>query len=238
MTVSELVNCFSHSCVVAVSGNTSATYTICTVLLSSDRAISEIKNGIIPSIKFLFLGEVIHLEIRKASKQDIADIAKVYVDGWRTTYRGLVPNQYLDELSYEEAEKRWNQFLDNENDPFMYVALNGEGKIVGFASGRSIEEKHFTGELYALYLLQDCRGLGVGRQLVSAVARHFKENGIHSMLVWVMEQNKSGLGFYKRMGGKEYIRRTSTFGETVVDDVAYGWNDISVLYDEELNKTN
>ncbi|WP_255260210.1 hypothetical protein [Bacillus cereus] len=40
------------------------------------------------------------------------------------------------------------------------------------------------------------------------------------------------------MSGKEYIRRTSTFGETVVDDVAYGWNDISVLNDTELNKTN
>ncbi|AJH76067.1 hypothetical protein WAG12_10805 [Bacillus cereus] len=58
------------------------------------------------------------------------------------------------------------------------------------------------------------------------------------MLVWGMEQNKSGIDFYKRMNGKEYTRRTSTFGETVVDDVAYGWNDILVLYDTELNKTN
>jgi ribosomal protein S18 acetylase RimI-like enzyme len=181
---------------------------------------------------------VIYLEIRKASKQDIEGIAKVYVDGWKTTYQGLVSDQYLDELSYKKAEKRWNAFLDNENEPFMYVAMNSEGKIVGFASGRSIEEKHFTGELYALYLLQDCRGLGVGKQLVSAVARHFKESGIHSILVWVMEKNKVGTGFYKRMGGTEYIRRTSTFGETVVDDVAYGWNDISLLYDGEHNKVN
>ncbi|EEK53056.1 GNAT family N-acetyltransferase [Bacillus sp. ISTL8] len=181
---------------------------------------------------------MVHLKIRKVSKQDIEVVAKVYVDGWKTTYRGLVPDQYLDKLSYEEAEKRWNQFLDKENESFIYVAMNDKGKIVGFASGRSNEEKHFTGELYALYLLQDCRAFGVGRQLLSAVARHFKESGIHSMLVWGMEQNKSGLGFYKRMSGKEYIRRTSTFGETVVDDVAYGWNDISVLYDTELNKTN
>ncbi|GAA3314289.1 hypothetical protein GCM10020331_006450 [Ectobacillus funiculus] len=50
-------------------------------------------------------------KLEKASKQDIEGVAKVYVDGWRTTYRGLVPNQYLDELSYEEAEKRWNQFF-------------------------------------------------------------------------------------------------------------------------------
>lgn len=49
------------------------------------------------------------------------------------------------------------------------------------------------------------------------------------MMVWVMKQNKSGLGFYERMGGKEYIHRTSTFGGTVVEDVAYAWKEISDL---------
>jgi hypothetical protein len=31
-------------------------------------------------------------------------VARVYVDGWKTTYRGLVLEDYVDELSYEEAE--------------------------------------------------------------------------------------------------------------------------------------
>ncbi|UNJ81329.1 GNAT family N-acetyltransferase (plasmid) [Bacillus sp. CMF21] len=169
------------------------------------------------------------MEIRKASKEDLKQVSRVYVDSWRTTYRGLVPDDYLKELSYEEAEKRWIDFSDNENEPFIYVAINDEGKIIGFASGKSIDEKNFDGELYSLYLLQECRGLGVGRQLVSAIAKHFKEKGIYSMMVWVMKQNKSGLGFYERMGGIEYIHRISTFGGTKVEDVAYGWKDISVI---------
>lgn len=53
------------------------------------------------------------------------------------------------------------------------------------------------------------------------------------MMVWVMERNKSGLGFYERMGGKEYLRRKSEFGGMVVDDVACGWKDVSVLCMEE-----
>lgn len=171
------------------------------------------------------------MEIRQASRQDIAGIAKVYVDGWQTTYQGLVPDSYLNGLSYEEAEERWNQFLDTGHEPFIYVVINGEGSMAGFAAGRSMEGEPSAGELYALYLRQECRGLGTGRQLVAAVARHFQESGIDSMLVWVMEQNKSGLGFYERLGGKEYSRRTSTFGETVVDDVAYVWRDISILYE-------
>ncbi|PEC22861.1 GNAT family N-acetyltransferase [Bacillus cereus] len=169
------------------------------------------------------------MEIRKANKEDIKGVSRVYVDSWKTTYRGLVPDNYLDELSYEDAEKRWIDFLNNKNEPFIYVAINDTGKIIGFASGKSIDEKNFDGELYSLYLLQECRGLGVGRQLVSAIAKHFKEKGIYSMMVWVMKQNKSGLGFYKRMGGKEYIHRTSTFGGTVVEDVAYAWKEISEL---------
>ena len=169
------------------------------------------------------------MEIRKASKEDIKHVSKVYVDSWRTTYQGLVPDDYLKELSYDDAEKSWIDFLNNENEPFIYVAINDIGKIIGFASGKSINEKNFDGELYSLYLLQECRGLGVGRKLISAIAKHFKERDIHSMLVWVMKQNKSGLGFYERMGGKEYIHRTSTFGGTKVEDVAYGWQDISVL---------
>lgn len=169
------------------------------------------------------------MEIKIASKEDIKDVSRVYVDSWRTTYRGLVPDDYLDELSYEDAEKRWIDFLNNENEPFIYVAINDTGKIIGFASGKSIDENNFYGELYSLYLLQESRGLGVGRQLVSAIAKHFKEKGISSMMVWVMKQNKSGLGFYERMGGKEYIHRTSTFGRAVVEDVAYRWKNISEL---------
>ncbi|PGM62080.1 GNAT family N-acetyltransferase [Bacillus paramycoides] len=169
------------------------------------------------------------MEIRKANKEDIKGVSRVYVDSWRTTYRGLVPDDYLDELSYEDAEKSWIDFLNNKNEPFIYVAINDTGKIIGFASGKSIDEKNFDGELYSLYLLQECRGLGVGRQLVSAIAKHFKEKGIYSMMVWVMKQNKSGLGFYERMGGKEYIHRTSTFGGTVVEDVAYAWKEVSKL---------
>ena len=173
------------------------------------------------------------MKIKIASKEDIKAVARVYVDGWRTTYHGLVPDDYLDRLSYEEAEQRWLHFLNNENGSFIYTATNDAGKVIGFASGKSIDDEYFDGELYALYLLQECRGFGIGRQLVSAIAKHFIEKGIDSMMVWVMEQNKSGLGFYERIGGKQYLRRKSEFGGMVIDDVAYGWKDVSVLCMEE-----
>lgn len=172
---------------------------------------------------------MINLKIIKASEEEIKNIARIYVNSWRTTYHGLVPDDYLDNLSYQEAEQKWFNFLNNKNEPFIYIAINHAGKMIGFAAGKSIDDEKFEGELYALYLLKESRGLGVGKRLVSAIAKHFKEEGITSMMVWVMEQNKSGLGFYERMGGKKYLCRKSEFGEMVVDDVAYGWKEVSVL---------
>lgn len=169
------------------------------------------------------------MEIREANKEDIKSIARVYVDSWRNTYHGFVPKDYLDKLTYEDAEEKWIDFLNNEHEPFIYVSLNDAGDVIGFASGKTTDERNFDGELYSLYLSKESRGLGIGRKLISAIARHFKEKGINSLIVWVMKQNKSGLGFYERMGGKEYIHRTSMFGGTIVEDVAYGWKDISAL---------
>lgn len=101
---------------------------------------------------------MIRLKIKRASEVDIKAVARVYVDGWRTTYHGLVPDDYLDRLSYEEAEQKWLNFLIHENEPFIYIAMNDAGKIIGFAAGKSIDDENFNGELYSLYLLQECRG--------------------------------------------------------------------------------
>lgn len=169
------------------------------------------------------------MEIRIGCKNDVKNISEVYVDSWRITYRGLVPDDYLDKLSYIETEKKWMDFLNNEKENFIFVVSNEVGNIIGFASGRSIGEKDFGGELYSLYLLQECREKGLGRLLVKTIAKHFKEKGIDSMMVWVMKNNELGLGFYKNIGGKAYNERTSTFGGAEVKDVAFGWNDISVL---------
>ncbi|MCY9076700.1 GNAT family N-acetyltransferase, partial [Bacillus inaquosorum] len=45
--------------------------------------------------------------LREAKVEDIKDIAKVHVDSWGTTYRGIVPADYLNSLNYKEFEDKW-----------------------------------------------------------------------------------------------------------------------------------
>ncbi|MGW6666417.1 hypothetical protein [Peribacillus sp. NPDC055009] len=43
-----------------------------------------------------------------------------------------------------KMEKRWIDFFYNENEPFIYVAINDTGKIIGFASGLSPADSEKT----------------------------------------------------------------------------------------------
>ncbi|TYR80598.1 GNAT family N-acetyltransferase [Priestia megaterium] len=168
------------------------------------------------------------MKIKKADDTYTKEIARIYVDSWRTTYKGLVPDAYLDSLSYEESKLKWTDFLEQQ-DSIIYVALNSDQQVVGFASAQRATDVNYDGELYSLYLLKEDQGYGIGKQLVSAITTEFLSKGFRSMMVWAMKQNHSATSFYQRLGGRIIAERLSTFGEKIVEDVAYGWDDLTLL---------
>lgn len=168
--------------------------------------------------------------IRAAEPEDADAIARVHVDSWRTTYRGLVPDPYLDGMSLQEYEVRWRRMLNEyAATNHTFVASVG-GEIVGFAScGRERDQDPiYLGELYAIYLLQDQQRRGLGRRLVSAVAERLIELDYRSMLVWVLAPNPAR-GFYEALGGAFVRARQMEIGGESKEEVGYGWLDAAVL---------
>ena len=51
------------------------------------------------------------MKIRKAKLVDAKGIAHVHMDSWLATYRGIVPDTYLDQISYGAREELWNDNL-------------------------------------------------------------------------------------------------------------------------------
>jgi hypothetical protein len=43
--------------------------------------------------------------IRRARKNDIETISKIYIDSRRRTYKNILPSDYLNSLTYAQAEK-------------------------------------------------------------------------------------------------------------------------------------
>jgi GNAT superfamily N-acetyltransferase len=169
--------------------------------------------------------------IRTAGPGDAAGIARVHVDGWRSTYAGIVPQAFLDNLSYAQREAYWRRLLEAEKgEHCLFVADDAAHGIVGFSHGATERTGHpvYVGELYALYVLGPFQGRGLGRALTLAVVEWFIERGIRSMLVWVLAKNPTRR-FYEALGGQLVEVKRICIGEAELEEVAYGWTDITRL---------
>ncbi|WP_203247131.1 GNAT family N-acetyltransferase [Sporosarcina beigongshangi] len=170
--------------------------------------------------------------IRKAELEDAVGIAKVHVDSWRTTYKGIVPDTYLASLSYESREKIWMNGIEQNN---VYIVEDDNGQIVGFASGgkeRTGKYEAYVGELYAIYLLEAQQGNGLGRKLVQTVVDDLKEKKLNSMLIWALKENPA-CRFYETLGGKEVDTAEIEIEGKKLSEIAYGWDDLTNLKGRE-----
>lgn len=178
----------------------------------------------------------VRLNIRRAVVTDAPAIATVHVDAWKTAYRGVVPEDYLANLSYSEREARWSATLSDPAN-LVFVAEDSFPKspekwMMGFCSGganRSIKtDPDYAGELGAIYILEEYRGRGTGSALVRYLVRALVERGYTSMLVWVLARNPYRR-FYEKLGG-EYIRSQEIeIGGETFEEAAYGWRDLEIL---------
>ncbi|HBC45854.1 MAG TPA: GNAT family N-acetyltransferase [candidate division Zixibacteria bacterium] len=171
------------------------------------------------------------MRIRLAKVDDASAISIVHINSWRSSYRGIVPDQVLDSLDYVRNGSRWREMLSNLGEmKCFFVAEDDDGRIIGFAiGGPNREEKTgFNGELYAIYLLKEYQGKGVGKKLVENVAYWLSRHKYNSMLVWVLEKNPAKY-FYESLGARPVGRKKIEIGNAPLDELSYGWPDLSIL---------
>jgi ribosomal protein S18 acetylase RimI-like enzyme len=159
--------------------------------------------------------------IRRASVADARAIAHVQVAGWKATYSGIVPQEFLDSLDEETRATSWREHLERGGNSF-FVAETRE-LAFGFACGGTIREPlgDCDAELYAIYLLPAFQKQGAGRQLVHALAADLRHGGFKRIAVWVLELNPA-VSFYKRMGGIQLAREQIEIGGALLGDLAFG----------------
>ena len=45
------------------------------------------------------------ISVHRAALQDTTAIARIHVDAWRTTYKGIMTDEFLSNLSYERRQR-------------------------------------------------------------------------------------------------------------------------------------
>ncbi len=172
------------------------------------------------------------MKVREASLPDTTGIARVHVDGWRNAYRGIVPENILDGLSYEQKERQWEEtFRRTTHQEFVYVAEDETGHIIGFASGGPALDNNdfqYRGELFTLYILETYQRQGLGHRLFFQVVERLLTLELTSMLIWVLAENPARR-FYEALGGNLVKTGNYEIKGVKLQQVAYGWSDLTQL---------
>lgn len=170
--------------------------------------------------------------IRPAEPADARPIAHVQTESWRSTYKDIISADFLANMDVERRAAVWHTGLTNPTHRSCYfVAEDEHGQVIGFACGGPEHNSHpiYRSELFAIYILDNYQGQGIGRRLVQAVALWLHEHHYRNLLIWVLVRNPIGIGFYEALGGQRVDQKSIVIGGETLDEYGYGWLDIMTL---------
>jgi len=138
--------------------------------------------------------------------REIQGKAYVHWKAWHEAYPGLVSADYLDKLTLARCEEMARRWTDG-----ILVAKDGD-RVVGFVGcGDRGDEAPGVGEVFALYVLRQYYGTGLGRRLMEAALEQL--HGYEEICLWVLKENARAIRFYRKCGFRP--DGTETFSERI-----------------------
>lgn len=168
--------------------------------------------------------------IRAAKEADVKAIAEVYVETWRSTYAGILPDKVLIEMSPERQMVMWARAIRHVGGPakeFILVLEDAQAGVIGVGSCGFNRDRasSYGGEVYTLYVHPDHQNQGHGEHLLAGLFDIMIAQGFKTGLIWVLRANPSRF-FYEVMNGKRVGEREEKLWGTVLGEIAYGWGDL------------
>jgi GNAT superfamily N-acetyltransferase len=141
------------------------------------------------------------LSLRAATIADAALIASIHTTSWRATYRGLLPDAFLDGEVAQERADWWEARMGapgGERRMVLIAVLDDEP--IGFVCVERQPESAWGVLLDNLHALPGYQGIGVGKLLMRAARDWAREQGETQLHLYVLEGNRPAIAFYERQG--------------------------------------
>ena len=164
--------------------------------------------------------------IRNVKQEDLWSVSSIVVEGWKSAYRGIIEDDFLDSLNIEDNYNR--RLEDYKENGFIVAEVNNE--VVGFCRYTinnlfSQDVKDIDCELCAIYVKPDLKKQGIGKVLFNYV---IQENNNKNMILWCLKENYNSRKFYEKMGGILYDENEIEKGGKKYKEVGYRY-DLSKL---------
>ncbi len=150
-------------------------------------------------------------ETRETVLRDIAEVKRVWLQSYKTTYSEPFSQSNLDSRTLGKYIGNLKQSFTQENlgnDQYLFVAELETGKMVGYAyCGRNIyPDIEFDSVLYELYLLKEYQGHKIGSELFNRSKSRLFEQGYQTMFLWCVEEIPSCKFYDKKLGERVKIK--------------------------------
>lgn len=167
------------------------------------------------------------MDIISATFKNLDDIAKLYVHNHKTTYKGLLSDEYLNSLTVEGAKARWSDYLNNDKNKIWVVFDNDI--FIAFAAGTEDPEIENTWYLDSLHVSENARGRGVGTALVESMGRYAAESGYEAMSICVVKGNVNAENLYTKLGAEPYKQFKDDFENTTSNSDKLLWKNLIIF---------
>ncbi|HSI84216.1 MAG: N-acetyltransferase family protein [Candidatus Methylacidiphilales bacterium] len=176
-------------------------------------------------------------EIRRASVDDAAQVARVHVEATCAAYKNLYMPEHLASLSPETFTRRWadreRSHLALGNPYGVFLALDFSGAAIGFAdvgpaNAAGQQAKAEEARLFAIYLYPTYIGKGIGRKLLQTCVEYARQHGFCSLLADVLSLNSTARTFYERTGARALSEseHSRSVGGTELNVITYRWDSL------------
>jgi ribosomal protein S18 acetylase RimI-like enzyme len=158
------------------------------------------------------------ISIRPAEEADLPAISEVQVQSWHEIYTKILPQSCIESRTVERRLAMWTSVLGKPGQ-HLWVGLH-EGVVKAFVSagpGRA-EVDVSAGEIYAIYALRSCHGLGIGSALFRQATDCLRRDGYETAVLTVLTENPT-VEFYRRMGGEVARKIQADFGGRQIDEL-------------------
>ncbi|HAN20237.1 MAG: hypothetical protein A2Y15_05125 [Clostridiales bacterium GWF2_36_10] len=142
-----------------------------------------------------------NLNIRKAEYGDAEKIAYVHTMSWKVAYAGIIPDEYLNNLSVDDRAEKFRLYFDKNENTFYFLTELDE-KTIGFIVLQECRDKDLkgAGEICAMYLLPEYFNKGYGSHMMRFSVNFLANKGYKTIALWVLEENARARKFYQKCG--------------------------------------
>ena len=153
------------------------------------------------------------IQIKPATRDELYEIAEFLHDSWKSEYRGIVRDDFLDTMTVEKRHQGLKDWFDHRTK--SYLAMHCCGKFVGAAVfGKSfIEGYPDDGEISAIYLHHDYIGKGYGHEFFRKIEETLATKGYRYLVLDVLTDNSRAVKFYEKHGYVKVDDRSIRLGD-------------------------